>query len=100
MKSLVTALFSVPLLLSGLNSFATTPDDLVPVMAGTVVCGGGPQAKQRIRNINDDLHVVIDSIVISDGGGISRYDSDTHGFAPWSATNPPVIGPRQTNFAE
>ena len=97
MKKLLTLLFSLPILFSGMSSFAASPDDVIPVTSGSVTCWGTQATRHRIGNYNADLNLLINRIVISDGYGNIQYDSDTdpEGFYPWSDQNPVVLQPRQ-----
>ena len=40
MKKLLTLLISIPILFSGVGSFAASPDDVLPVISGSVTCWG------------------------------------------------------------
>jgi hypothetical protein len=81
MKKLVFTVFSILLFTSMSNTFAASTDDLVLVSAGEMVCAGGPPSRHIIRNVNDDVYLLINSIAITDGSGVVRFDSSINPIA-------------------
>lgn len=98
MKMLITVALSIALLASAPSYAGNVNDDLSGVKSGEMVCGRGDI---RVRNLNDNLRLMIMSVRLYDQTGTEILDIfDTAGFTTDLPTTTQILSPNGSTMVK